>query len=908
MQKLLKKAKRDQERRENRPNVYKLSGWRSFLYYLYYRNRYFILRETGMWVLNFVELGLAAWLLGGMKVRGLALASRYVWLIYAMWGGMTLAERILVGRYLAARKPERIARTIATFIQLGFVVGIFAAGILFMSADVFVDLKPGEGNWPKILFQHRALLIIFELCSSSLFMGAYTIARMYRPLTLSFLLRLFVISLNIFLFPHFGPLILVITLYLRRLIDISITVYISRHWVFARVGIPRLPVFSLPGFNKDIIREMIPYISGRSLGMFFAKGYGVIITQLVSWILPGQVVFYVMFYQSLALLFMIPMRLGRCVFFDISHLLIWNRVGILKQYIKKIDKTAIVAGFIVAIFCLTLGVWGKTLSWSKLSVNFMQFRPLIFAAAVFLFFNPSNAVWQSVREAAGENKFNNWLLFITNYCIALPVSIYLLTHSSGVLHKTQHSSGLELLVVSHAMTLAWIIFVDGSMEAVRAIFSRFHIFRFKWVYDSPHRVTRSVMDAELNTTRGSTMQKSFSQDLSDLWIERYLNSQVVGTVSFPYWGRKVNSFIKQSHTKKRGFAVLRIILDFRFTEIWNIDGTGFKTLSECLRPVDSMCRISREIVTIFLPCVSDDEAKKIVANIYLKLGYYFRGCWIAHSSTHKLDSIWDIIAWASTGTINSKKNDEYKKMWDSVTTLFRFSHSKDETFCDNFRSFCLQWEKAKKNENEIGNFASSVWTNELSRILNKKVQWYGPDEFGAWESPPFDDFETNKIVERSSKIIEETHIPNFKRFLRADARCLLPVYFRTNLVGAFYFEPNDIQIHSQLVRYAAAIYLWLTVRSIINVNWEDTEGYTMQPIFEEALSNAKQFNEFFEIPYTHIQISRHKWENSKQNKKKIIQQEFNVNCLLMRKRKTIELLVEGVSKNKILEVWKNKAQ
>ncbi len=132
MEKLLKIARREEKRRDERPNVYKLSGWSSFLYYLYYRNRFFLIRETGMWILNFVELGLAAWLLGGMEVRGFALAFRYVFLIYMIWNGAALAERILVARYYAANKPKKIARTIATFIQSAFVFGIVAATIYLL--------------------------------------------------------------------------------------------------------------------------------------------------------------------------------------------------------------------------------------------------------------------------------------------------------------------------------------------------------------------------------------------------------------------------------------------------------------------------------------------------------------------------------------------------------------------------------------------------------------------------------------------------------------------------------------------------------------------------------------------------------------------------------------------------------
>ena len=119
MSDLLSRARRDRAWNEARPTVDRLTGWRSVLYYLYYRNRYFLLREAGMWGFNLLEIGLAAWLIGGLQARGLALAGRYVQLLVALWGGVMLAERILVGRYHAAKQPERVARTVATFSQRG---------------------------------------------------------------------------------------------------------------------------------------------------------------------------------------------------------------------------------------------------------------------------------------------------------------------------------------------------------------------------------------------------------------------------------------------------------------------------------------------------------------------------------------------------------------------------------------------------------------------------------------------------------------------------------------------------------------------------------------------------------------------------------------------------------------------
>ncbi len=852
MEELLKRARREQMRRESRPNVHNLKGWPSFLYYLYYRNRYFLIRETGMWVLNFVELGLAAWLLGGMRVRGLALANRYVWLVYATWGGVTLAERILVGRYHAARKPERIARTVATFMQMAFVVGLAVATVLYFTADFFVSPKPGEGNWTRILFQHRSILLTLELVSSSLFMGAYTLSRMYRPLALSFLLRLWVVSMNVALFPHWGPGVLVATLYLRRIIDFVITAHITRAWVFSRHGVPRLPVFRLPRVDGETAREMAPFVLGRCLGALFAGAYGIIITQTVSWVLPGQIVLYVMFYQALDLLFLIPRRLGRCVFFDISHLLIWNRIAPLKAYIKKLDKTSLAAGLIVACMCLAAARWGGVFAGARISKNFHQLQPLVFAGALFLLFHPANSVWQAVREASGEIRFNNLLLLVTNYLIALPVNIFILTRVAGVLTNVRHSSGLEFVVVSHAMTLTWVIVVDGCLEGVRAILSRVHVFRWKWMSDSPLRVTRSLLDAEAAVFRRGAARAVFSRDLSDLWDERFLRARDEGMLSFPYWGFKVKRFMRDDELRRRGFAIVRIVLDFRTSNMWRAGGEGYRALATSVRRVDSACRVSRNTVALFLPCVSPKETRMAVAKLHGEIGIYLSGCSFAHSADSQLETMWDVLRRIGCGADAAPAASAIETSWNAASRLFHLSSRKNEEMYKEFAGLVSRWTAGARAEDELNAFAARVWSRELARLLQRDVTWQGRDEYGSWLRDARGDDEGWRVVERASRFVEATRVPDFRMFLRANARGLLPVFFRASLVGVFRYEAIELDTQAQLLRYAAAMYLWLTVRSMEDARWRDERGNTIRPVFEEMLSEAQLLEKECGAPYAHV--------------------------------------------------------
>jgi len=839
MEKLLKIARREEKRRDERPNVYKLSGWSSFLYYLYYRNRFFLIRETGMWILNFAELGLAAWLLGGMKVRGFALAFRYVFLIYMIWNGAALAERILVARYYAANKPAKIARTIATFIQTAFVFGIVAATILILLSGKLVGGENIDNatNWALIIFCWRVAVLLIELIGSSYFMGAYTLARMYRPLTLSFSIRFLIIALNILLFPIIGPIALIITLYLRRITALCITIYISRKWVFERFRVPRLPVFKLPKWKKSIILEMIPFSLGRAAGALFAGGFSLIIAQLVNWTLPRQFIYYIMFYQALDLLFMIPKRLSRCVFFDVSNLLIENQIKLLKQYIRKLDKITFISGFVVAALCVCIGFWGEKININKISENFEMFKPMFFATAVFLVFYPANIMWLSVREAAGELKFNNWLLFITNYLIGLPVIAYILTHVTGEIIYVE-KSGLQFAVVTHALTFAYVIIADSCLEAVRAFLSRIHIFKFNWIEKSPLRLTRSLLDMEVEVFKGGSFAKGFSEDLTELIDDKFIRAGVEGAVSFSFWTRKALELINS----KNDFAVVSLVPDYKISNVWLDGGEGYARLAEVIENKGEICRVSRYYVAVLVPNVSESDCKNTVIQIHSEIGVYLSNCAYAHSSGKKFNSLSDVIKWLSSPKeyyAGFSRNEEWLEI---AARIFRLTGLKKDDSENNRQkmSFVLNEEiplfpprnspgfALKKGDcqlmvkqKSVGNSAAQFrdfCKNNLRVIFEKyllrEVNWINLRDRGFSDDDNDVSAEMWRLMNNEEKRTAENGIPDYRKFSRNEWRGYAPVYFRGTLIGFFKFEAENIEEQKEVILICAANYLFYSISSV----------------------------------------------------------------------------------------------
>ena len=898
MQELLKQARRERARRERRPSVYKMTGWRSVLYYLYFRNRYFFLREMGMWLFNLLEIMLAAWLLGGLQVRGLALAGRYVQFLLMMWGGATIAERILVGRYQATRQPERIARVVATFIQLGAGVGLLLAVLINALAPVLAAPAVGDDGWMLILFRHRAILLVPELISSSLFAGAYTLARMYRPLSITFLVRLVGVGSNIFLFPIWGAPVLVVNLYLPRLVDLAVTAWVSRKWAFNPHRVPALPLLCIPALNIGRVREMAPFVVGRGMGILFRDGYGLILLQAISWILPREMVFYVLFLHVLSLLYLIPRRLARTMYFDITQLLIGNRLGVLKAHVRKMDRVALAAGLATAGLCVATGAGIGHVAWKVSPEHVALLRPLIYAMTLFLLFHPQNEMWQSIREAAGELRFNNLLWFVTHYGIALPINLWLLHRTQGHLELAQ-SHGLEFVVVSHSLLFVRVLLVDGAMEGFRACLSRIHGLRFRWALDSPMRTARSLMDSEQEYVHRHALSLGFSQDMADLWATRFLGVGVTGLASFPYWGNRVKRFLENVALRERGLGLIRLVADRRSRAIWVAGGPGISALLSLLRSVDSVCRVAPTRLVVSLPGLTQDELRGRACAISSAVGIHLTDMAFIHSAVDGVSSIESVENWVLAPERKTKKfrgkkveiTSNADPAWCAASEWFSLRRGDSPFHRQLLDRFCASWKRAEERKKLVEEWASMEGMTILRDFLGTQVQWLRPDLEGAYDLEMSDDF---RFLRRVAQTMDLYRIPDFHRFLKAETRHLLPIFFRTHLVGAFAYPSLEPMPQMDLVRVAAAFYLRATWISIGAFRWEDAEGFVIAPVFQSELEVAKQMQHEIGVPYALLSFYAPSFSGRFTSAMAAVKKAFGPDVLIGRQRRRIEILLPGM--------------
>jgi hypothetical protein len=643
---------------------------------------------------------------------------------------------------------------------------------------------------------------------------------------------------------------------------------------------------------------MAPFVSGRCLGVLFRDGYGLIILQAISWLLPREMIFYVIFLQVLSLLYIIPRRLARSIFFDMSQLLIWNRLGILKKYVKKIDHIAIVAGVVTAGLCLLAGLLINRFPWWLPPERVEQVRPLIYAMVLFLFFNPQNEMWQSIRDAAGELRFNNILLFITHYLIALPLNLWMLVRIQGQLRVVE-SHGLDFVVVSHALLFVRVLLVDGAIEGVRAFLSRIHGLRFRWAENSPMRVTRSLMDSELEFAQSHSMALGFSQDLANLWGDRFLRARDEGLVSLPYWGTTVNRFFKNEALFARGMGFIRLSINRQSQTVWKPGGVGITVLRDQLRPIDNICRVSPTRMAIFLPSITEEELRRRVCEISASIGIHLFDLTFVHSTESTLKGIAAVTRWmiapvgwrtqAHRAAVGILPCPDYE--WHAVSELFSLSQGSNEEYQQLLRQLCTSWGEAEKKWVPLEMLASQDWMIFLQKFIGAEVQWFRLDQ---WAANDLEMAENIRLIHRVVHTMDIHRIPNFRRFLKADASHLLPIFSRTNLVGVFVYPALEHVQQLNLVRVAAAFYLWSTLCSIRTFRWAGADGLTILPVFQAELDAAKLLWRETGIPYARLIFPRPRFEQRQALLSDLFKEAFGHDALITGHRRSLEILLPGM--------------
>ncbi len=911
MQPLLSLARRDRKRRERRPHVHHVRGWRSVLYYLYYRNRFFFAREAGMWFFNLLELALVAWLLGGFESRGLALAGRYVQFTLSLWAGVTFAERILVGRYFTSRDPERVARVVATFIQAGVLGGLCMGLLLNALAPLMLGLSGADGPETALLFRHRAFLLLPEMMTSSWFAGAYTLARLYRPLSVQFTVRFLVLVSNVLLFPVWGVPVLVVNLYVPRLVDFAVTVWVARKWAFNPKRVPALPLFVLPTLDRRLINEMAPFVVGRCLGILFHSGYGLIILQAIVLILPEEAVFYVFFLQTMSLLYLLPRRLGRTVFFDVTQLLIANRLDVLRRHIRNMDRVALGVGIVAAALCLVLAFGLDRFTSRMPSWRLDQMRPLLLATFPLLLFRPQNELWQSIREASGELRFNNLLWFFSNYAVALPLNLAILSRMTGQL-TTVESHGLEFVVVSRAWLFVSVIAVDGVMEAGRAVVSRIHGLRFKWALASPMRAARSALDSEFEIMKWRGASMSFSEGLAELWAERFLGNAQTGMASLPYWGCKVTRFLDSPHLRRFGFGLLKLTTDKRGCRQMDAGGRILGGVQEWLRPGGLICRVAPNRLLVFLPGVSPEELREAARSLSCCIGIHLiRMSW-THSSEGEVVSCPSLYRWAlavewgrrgrmaTAAPVRADQGDA-EEAWQAASQLF-FLRQGEATRHRELLAALLDPLQARQGKELI----TDAWIRDhaerlLSQFMGEPVRWLplqaqdAPDAVAELE-------EDAHFLRRIAVSVERQRIPEFRKLLKESQRHLFPLFFRTQLLGAFVYRRLDAGSQMDMMRVAAGFYISVTWQSVSAVPWSDDDGLCLQPLFHAELRNAKQLKQLSGIPYAYMVVPRPVARQHGAACITAMREVFGAGAMVTRRRRKLYVLVPGLEQSRAEEL------
>jgi hypothetical protein len=572
----------------------------------------------------------------------------------------------------------------------------------------------------------------------------------------------------------------------------------SARRALAQCAVGPLPFLVPPQWDGAVVREMMPLAGARCLGALMAGAYNVIVMTIVAIALPRQTMLYHLFYQVLGIMFIVPRRLSRSVFFDVTRLVSMSREAMVKRLVTWLDSWAIASGGVLALICGCAALACGSVLPPFLHVHPAEVRGLLAAAALFFLVHPSNAVWQSVREAAGETRFTNRLLFVTHYLLALPVATVLLLCLRGTLRE-QEAAGLDFVVVSHGCTFAWVLVADSVAEAVRAIASRIHILRFAWLRESPLARAARILECD---DAWKTLTATLSPDLACLWHERFARGPEPGLLSFPFWACAAARALRECRTARQDIGFLRLTF-VRRRRAGNRRQRNRGSAFHRHIPEDCTCAclLTGDTVLALYSMKPLDDFHAAIARIHEHAGFILGACSFVHASTDeavRTGSLADCIA-ALFGVTG--RNGE--ALLAAAPRIYRLESASHPALV---RAFSASGTTACGDHDGLRAL--------LSTALGRPVTWVPTVNVATGTGD-----DAAQIAAEGAHAIARSRVPSFALFLRGRARGVLPWYEGTALRGVFQYAPLDTATQRQALAWSAAAYVRDTAAKAETGDW-----------------------------------------------------------------------------------------
>lgn len=316
MENIIDKSKKDLKRLGSRPVLSDIVTVKGFLRYFAYRTTFPFFRDLIFFVFDTTQIFIIFKLLGFGASTGGVLGYAFVVFMSGFWTALVYSMREKVLTLGSQKNYSSISSYFSPLISSGAVIWVI---IVVISLFMF----RGLGIQPLIIFSSRIISHGIELYSMAYFFTAYTITRIYIPFWATVLNRLVFLIVPIFLITPLGVWAFVFSFFIERLLSLLITVKYSNKSLRAR---------GIDSFNTAFFS-----LAGKKMFWFIREGYVSFVKRIISFslmnfqrllflaIVSKYFYFYLLdffaFYQLLHLFFLVPQRIGKSLYYDVTFLL-----------------------------------------------------------------------------------------------------------------------------------------------------------------------------------------------------------------------------------------------------------------------------------------------------------------------------------------------------------------------------------------------------------------------------------------------------------------------------------------------------------------------------------------------------------------------------------------------------------
>lgn len=367
MDRIILQAQKDANKLSGRPKLTDTLTNKGFLRYLFYRNTMPLIRELSFLLITVTEFALVLYFFGKSVGVGSAIAGVFMFFSNNLWRAFLFSLRDKILELKALNKLNFIPKYFYSYSVLAIIYWLTS----IIAASIFLNIQSTMGNQ---IFYHKLFAGIFMLISSTYFISAYTISRVYISLPYTILNRLLNLIFIVATFKYLGIYSFIISFYLTNIVDLFITIRYCKK-IFIKNDIS----FKIKDQSKnmlDILLEMFKKIDSKNsikriLTFVVIYIQPLLIIFLVNRYYPDYLIEFYVFSLLMNLLLLIPNRISKSMYYDLTYLIFHKNFSMLRNLFYKNLYAIVISGIIIttATYYIvnTLGVPQK-LSWILLDL------------------------------------------------------------------------------------------------------------------------------------------------------------------------------------------------------------------------------------------------------------------------------------------------------------------------------------------------------------------------------------------------------------------------------------------------------------------------------------------------------------------------------------------------------------